>query len=88
MARLEERISTLIQRLDKVEDIESRVRTLEDWRTSLRAQMAVLTVVASILSAVLTAVAIKIIDRAVLPQPTVVSPIVPSREDARRLDLP
>lgn len=50
-------------------DPETRIRALEDWRTGLRAQAVLLVFVASIFSAVLTAVAVKWITGAVLPAP-------------------
>ena len=88
LAGMDAKLDTLLEGAKGAKATEDRLRALEDWRTGLKAQFAVITIVASVVSAICTAVAIKVIDRALLPQPPIVSPIAPSREDARHLYLP
>lgn len=74
------KLDAITEKLGKLAGNEERLRALEDWRTGLAGKMAVIAVLASFLAAILTALAIKVIDKAVLPSspPAAVSPLSPA----------
>jgi hypothetical protein len=75
------KLDGISEKLGQLAGNEERLRSLEDWRTGLAGKMAVIAVLASFLAAILTALAIKVVDKAVMPSqvpPGAVSPLTPA----------
>ncbi len=66
--RMDEKLDTILKRLDTVDQVESRLNKLEHWRTRLEGSWIVIAVVGAALVSGLTVVATHILDRALSPQ--------------------
>ena len=74
------KLDGIAEKLGELAGNEARIRSLEDCRTGLVAKMAVIAVIASFAAAILTALAIKVVDRAIIPQnpPATLPPVSPA----------
>lgn len=74
--RMDEKLDTILKRLDAVDKVEGRLDKLEHWRTSLEGKWVVVAIVGAALVSGATIVATRLLDRMLSePAPAHVAPL-------------